>query len=95
MSEVGGESSLSQQEALELAFDPRLADVWAAIFQCQQSQVEASELPEHIGWFLRMAYLKGYEDALSEPDPGSLFRNLGAKPPMRRTTGQRQRRRSR
>lgn len=57
---------------LQLEFDPRLAEVWASIFEtCPQV-----EFPEKFGWFLRMAYLQGYGDALSEDERGCLFSNL-------------------
>lgn len=65
---------------LEAAFDPRLADVWLAVFQ---SDVTPADLPPHFGWFLRMAYLQGYEDALSEPDSDGLYKSLGVRPPRR------------
>lgn len=62
---------------LEAEFDPRLADVWLSVFE---SWPENAERPEQLGWFLRMAYLQGYGDALSEPQRGALFRNLGLLP---------------
>lgn len=65
---------------LMVEFDPRLADVWLAIIETGVDR----ELGEKLGWFLRMAYLRGYEDAFSEPQRGSLYRNLGLPVPKRR-----------
>lgn len=70
---------------LELEFDPRLADVWLSIFS---NDLEGEELVSQIGLFLRMAYLRGYNDALSEPVRGELYRRLGIPvPPRARTKG--------
>lgn len=78
-------ASMSDQAALlSLAFDPRLADVWLAVFGSGEVSLETNEA---LGWFLRMAYLRGYEDALTEDRPGKLFSELGAKPPRRFSRG--------
>lgn len=61
-------------------FDPRLADVWMHVFEVGLDQ----QVQEKLGWFLRMAYLRGYEDAFSEPQRGSLYRNLGLPVPRRK-----------
>ncbi|MEO7804320.1 MAG: hypothetical protein ABIS18_08080 [Actinomycetota bacterium] len=72
-----------QATRLEVAFDSRLVDVWLAVFN---SQVDFGDNSQALGWFLRMAYLRGYEDALSEDQPGGLFEELGVKPPKRAST---------
>lgn len=64
---------------LEAEFDSRLADVWLFLFGTHEGLLE--EGAEQIGWFLRMAYLRGYEDALSEPQRGELYRRLGLPAP--------------
>jgi hypothetical protein len=63
---------------LALEFDPRLADVWTAIFSLE---LEPDDLRANLGALLRMAYLRGYQDALSEAEPGPLFRRLGMPAP--------------
>ncbi|MGH2707956.1 MAG: hypothetical protein ACRDJF_07015 [Actinomycetota bacterium] len=62
--------------------DPALAEVWAFIFG---QEFRADELAEHLGWLLRMAYLRGYEDGLCEPERGVLFSRLGLSVPARRS----------
>lgn len=63
---------------LALEFDPRLADVWLSIFS---NELDGEELVAQLGLFLRMAYLRGYNDALSEPVRGELYRRLGVPVP--------------
>jgi hypothetical protein len=72
------QSEWSERLALEL--DPRLAEVWSCIFQYG---LQAEETLEQLGWFLRMAYLNGYQDGLIEPDRGELLRALGLQVPGR------------
>lgn len=66
---------------LATAIDPRMAEVWMTLFS---SNLNAEELAEQVGWFLRMAYLRGYHDGLCEPEAGSLYRDLGVPVPRRR-----------
>lgn len=66
---------------LATAIDPRLAEVWACLFS---ADFEPGELATQIGWFLRMAYLRGYHDGLCEPEAGSLYKELGIQVPPRR-----------
>lgn len=70
-------------EALDrigLEVDMRLTDVWSMLFE------RGEELDtEFLGWLLRLAYVTGYWDALSEGDRGSLCRQLGYPIPERRT----------
>ncbi|MGH2690170.1 MAG: hypothetical protein ACRDKW_15395 [Actinomycetota bacterium] len=69
-------------EQLRVVFDPRLADVWLQVFA---SELDLSDAAEYLACFLRMAYLRGYEDGLCEADRGSLFTSLGMAVPARRT----------
>lgn len=75
---------------LELEFDPRLADIWLSIFSME---LEPDDLLRQFGSFLRMAYLRGYDDALKEPVRGELYRRLGVpvppdpRPPRKKTKG--------
>jgi hypothetical protein len=78
------QKGLSDRLAMEL--DPRLADVWSCLFGVG---IEGGQLLEQIGWFLRMAYLHGYDDALTEPRRGALFAGLGLEIPKRPGSGQR------
>ncbi|HLI56657.1 MAG TPA: hypothetical protein VKY26_06425 [Actinomycetota bacterium] len=68
-------------ERLATAIDPRLAEVWACVFA---ADFDPDELAQQVGWFLRMAYLRGYHDGLCEPEAGSLYTELGIQVPPRR-----------
>jgi hypothetical protein len=68
---------------LAAAMDPRMAEVWTCLFA---AQLDPEELADQVGWFLRMAYLRGYHDGLCEPDAGSLYKELGMRVPARRRT---------
>jgi hypothetical protein len=68
-------------EQLRGVFDPRLADVWLQVFT---SDLDLSDAGEYLACFLRMAYLRGYEDGLCEAERGSLFTSLGMAVPARR-----------
>ena len=69
-------------EALDkigLEVDMRLTDVWSMLFE------RGGELDtEFLGWLLRLAYVTGYWDALSEGERGTLCRQLGYPVPERR-----------
>ena len=86
----GAEPGLQEAEAsgvrLATTIDPRLAEVWTTLFA---ADLDAADLSEQVGWFLRMAYLRGYHDGLCEPDAGSLYRDLGMRVPPRRRTATR------
>lgn len=58
-------------ERLASELDPRLADVWSCVFS-----IDAEPTLEQLGWFLRMAYLNGYEDGLTETTRGKLLEDL-------------------
>lgn len=61
--------------------DPRLADVWSCVFS-----IDGEPTLEQLGWFLRMAYLNGYEDGLTETTRGKLLQELGMTAPHRKPT---------
>lgn len=65
-------------DRLASELDPRLADVWSCVFN-----VDSETTLEQLGWFLRMAYLNGYEDGLTEVRRGALFEDLGLAVPRR------------
>lgn len=68
--------------------DPRLADVWSCVFS-----IESEPTLEQLGWFLRMAYLNGYEDGLTETTRGKLLQELGMTAPRNNETQTKGRRR--
>lgn len=80
---------LSSGEVLEWGsrlaseLDPRLADVWSCVFS-----IESEPTLEQLGWFLRMAYLNGYEDGITETTRGKLLEELGMTAPNRSTTNE-------
>lgn len=67
----------SRIELLELDIDLRLTDLWS-----EAAEVEDWTL-EVVAAFLRAAYGKGYCDALTEDDPGSLCHDHGYRIPAR------------
>ena len=84
--EPGLEGAEANGVRLATTIDPRLAEVWTTLFA---ADLDAADLSEQVGWFLRMAYLRGYHDGLCEPDAGSLYRDLGMRVPPRRRTATR------
>jgi len=83
-----GEADEDGGARLACAIDPRLAEVWITLFSAELSP---EDLDEQVGWFLRMAYLRGYHDGLCEPEVGSLYRELGVAVPPRRSLSPRPR----
>ena len=79
--EPGFEAVEANGVRLATTIDPRLAEVWTTLFA---ADLDAADLSEQVGWFLRMAYLRGYYDGLCEPEPGALYRHLGMRVPRRR-----------
>lgn len=77
------ESQPAEESGLRLAMaiDPRMVEVWSCLFA---ADLDDDELAGQLGWFLRMAYLRGYHDGLCEPEAGSLYRDLGMPVPARR-----------
>lgn len=86
---ANGRADAVTAERLAAAFDPRLADVWVEVFA---SGVDVPDRGAYLACFLRMAYLRGYEDGLCEADRGSLFTSLGLSVPSRRTATHRRER---
>ena len=70
----------SRIELLELDIDVRLADLWAEAFDVDEWGLEV------VSALMRAAYGKGYCDALTEDDPGSLCRDHGYTVPAHRRT---------
>jgi hypothetical protein len=68
----------SRIDLLELDIDLRLTDLWR-----EASGIEEWSL-EVVSAFMRAAYGKGYCDALTEEDPGSLCADHGYRIPERR-----------
>jgi len=81
MDEPGFEAAEASGMRLACTIDPRLAEVWTTLFS---AELGPEDLDEQVGWFLRMAYLRGYHDGLCEPEAGSLYRELGVRVPPRR-----------
>jgi len=81
--EAGLEGAEADGVRLATTIDPRLSEVWTTLFA---ADLDAADLSEQVGWFLRMAYLRGYHDGLCEPEAGSLYRDLGMRVPPRRRT---------
>lgn len=93
MTEPQDKRDKNRVQAIEAAavLDPRLADLWAAIWADQ-----GHALPiEMVGALLRLAYLTGYQDALTEQERGGLFKELGLPVPDRVTPSRAGRPRSR
>jgi hypothetical protein len=65
-------------DLLELDIDVRLADLWREANDIEEWNLEV------VGAFIRAAYGKGYCDALTEDDPGSLCVEHGYRIPERR-----------
>ncbi|HEX2054627.1 MAG TPA: hypothetical protein VHJ78_12990 [Actinomycetota bacterium] len=76
--EHSGGDILEWGSRLASELDPRLADVWSCVFS-----IESEPTLEQLGWFLRMAYLNGYEDGLTETRRGALLQELGMTAPNR------------
>src|SRR5260370_15825166 len=81
VADPGLEGAEANGVRLAPAIDPRLADVWTTLFA---ADLDAADLSEQVGWFLRMAYLRGYHDGLCQPDAGSLYTDLRMRAPPRR-----------
>ncbi len=61
----------SRIELLELDIDLRLADLWVEAVEVDDWNLEV------VAALMRAAYGKGYCDALTEDEPGSLCRDHG------------------
>jgi hypothetical protein len=67
-------------DRIGLEVDMRLTDVWSMLFERGEHALDS----EFLGWLLRLAYVTGYWDALSEPERGALCAQLGYPVPKRR-----------
>ena len=65
-------------DLLELDIDLRLADLWREAAEIDEWNLEV------VSAFMRAAYGKGYCDALTEENPGSLCHDHGYRIPPRR-----------
>jgi len=68
----------SRIDLLELDIDLRLTDLWREAGEVAEWNLEV------VAAFMRAAYGKGYCDALTEDDPGSLCHDHGYRIPARR-----------
>ena len=68
----------SRIDLLELDIDLRLADLWREACEVNEWSLEV------VAAFMRAAYGKGYCDALTEENPGSLCADHGYRVPERR-----------
>ena len=68
----------SRIDLLELDIDLRLTDLWREAGEITEWNLEV------VAAFMRAAYGKGYCDALTEDDPGSLCVEHGYRIPERR-----------
>ena len=74
----------SRIDLLELDIDLRLADLWREAADVSEWSLEV------VAAFMRAAYGKGYCDALTEEDQGSLCHDHGYRIPARRQLPQRE-----
>ena len=72
-------------DLLELDIDLRLTDLWREAGEVAEWNLEV------VSAFMRAAYGKGYCDALTEDDPGSLCHDHGYRIPGRREAAPRTR----
>ena len=68
----------SRIDLLELDIDLRVADLWREAAEIDDWNLEV------VAAFMRAAYGKGYCDALTEANPGSLCHDHGYRIPVRR-----------
>ena len=71
-------SNPTRIDLLELDIDLRLADLWREAAGISDWSLDV------VAAFIRAAYGKGYCDALTEEDPGSLCHEHGYRVPARR-----------
>jgi hypothetical protein len=68
----------SRIELLELDIDVRIADLWGEAAEVEEWSLDV------VAALMRAAYGKGYCDALTEEEPGSLCRDHGYVVPVRK-----------
>lgn len=73
-------SSMAFVDRAAVVMDPRLADIWAALWERDEACVPMDSM----SGLLRLAYLTGYHDCLVEPERGELYRKIGLRIPRRR-----------
>lgn len=66
-------------DQIGLEVDMRLTDVWSILFERGEESLDT----DFLGWLLRLSYVTGYWDSLSEPERGSLCAELGYPVPSR------------
>jgi hypothetical protein len=66
-------------DLLELDIDLRIADLWAELVEVDDCSVEV------VAALMRAAYGKGYSDALTEAEPGTLCRDHSQVVPLRKS----------
>jgi len=71
-------NSPSRIDLLELDIDLRLADLWREAGDISEWNLDV------VAAFMRAAYGKGYCDALTEDNPGSLCADHGYRVPQRK-----------
>lgn len=66
-----------------VVLDPRLADIWQLVWsETDEGRGERNVVPlDVLGALIRLAYLQGYADAVTEDDPGAFFSALGVRDP--------------
>lgn len=69
-------------ERIGLEVDMRLTDIWSMLFERGTANLDT----EFVGWLLRLAYVTGYWESMTEPDPGALCHTLGYPVPERRAS---------
>lgn len=65
----------SPEELLRLDIDLRLEEPWRTVFELEEFDDDL------VGALLRLAYGIGYHDALTESEPGKLYRDHGWEAP--------------
>ncbi|MGH2726877.1 MAG: hypothetical protein ACRDKS_07850, partial [Actinomycetota bacterium] len=57
--------------------------LWQLVWECAPDgdAGEGAASEETLGCLLRLAYLQGYADGAEEPEAGTLWRELGVRPP--------------
>lgn len=81
LSSLGVVHGVNRIDLLELDIDLRLTELWREAADVSEWSLEV------VSAFMRAAYGKGYCDALTEEDPGSLCVEHGYEIPARRANG--------
>jgi hypothetical protein len=81
VSTVSAVNTVNRIDLLELDIDLRLTELWREAAGVEEWSLEV------VSAFMRAAYGKGYCDALTEEEPGSLCLEHGYEIPSRRSIG--------